>query len=759
MRRRISLLAVSAVVLATAASSSSLGQPAPLFGGAEAGGDPAVQQAIDVMNRAYYRLYDQPQLNAFQAVYTLETGGRTVGRLTMSWNRNNPGDLKAEFSGDDAAGVDVNDIIPIIQTVKDAWQLSLLGRFAAGRKKPAGPVEGAQAFAEQDVETLVISPDGQLKEVWRGTAEEGQRYIVQSQKINERFYVDNMKVERRSQGAVHSLEALFSYTMREGYAVISQLQVSHRRAVGVAAGAERQWLVKLQPGAFAQQAGAAVATVPGTGTPVTPPIGTGTPPVGPETPGTPAAAPIGAGATIYDWDSLSQQLIPRLLAANHSNADFVRAFKSLKCEILANVSTGPMAPVMQAKLRYEWTDADENGTLTDAEVMMDVDQVTDDRIRPTIRALQETLLGEAKSDALTLLQQHTVKTQQTPQGYIMTLTQREAAGKPIRLTISPDMRVLRLNVTLPNGIEFTEEYRHVQIAGRWALAARTRTTVMRALTTRETWTMDYYPGEIPFLRTLSIQQTLTTFQGDMPGATQRYVFHNWQPVARAMPLPSPALPGQPAAPQPQPGFPAQPGTAPAAPGGDTMPLFVPPTGTAPAGQPAYKTGPNLAYDLLVATMAYRNGKDDEAISLCTQALASSTNHPELLNIRACAYEGKGEHEKADADFALALKVKPDFAEGYAARGGVLWDRSAAAAREGRIDDSRALRDRALADLNKAIELDNRCKSAYLFRARLYTFALEYDKAWNDVKAWERIAGEPMKGSWFDELKRCSGRTE
>jgi Tfp pilus assembly protein PilF len=65
-------------------------------------------------------------------------------------------------------------------------------------------------------------------------------------------------------------------------------------------------------------------------------------------------------------------------------------------------------------------------------------------------------------------------------------------------------------------------------------------------------------------------------------------------------------------------------------------------------------------------------------------------------------------------------------------------------------------DQAIADLNKALELDPKYDLAYYGRARAFYGKKEYGLAWEDVRKAQSL-GIKIDPKFLDDLRRASGR--
>ncbi len=109
---------------------------------------------------------------------------------------------------------------------------------------------------------------------------------------------------------------------------------------------------------------------------------------------------------------------------------------------------------------------------------------------------------------------------------------------------------------------------------------------------------------------------------------------------------------------------------------------------------------------------FEQEKYAEAIADLSEALKLRPNYPEVLFLRAKFYKQIGQQESARKDLEAVLRLEPTDAEGWAYRGLVRSSRAWGLART--PADERA----ALADFDRALEIDPRCLLALLHKARI-----------------------------------------
>jgi tetratricopeptide (TPR) repeat protein len=103
---------------------------------------------------------------------------------------------------------------------------------------------------------------------------------------------------------------------------------------------------------------------------------------------------------------------------------------------------------------------------------------------------------------------------------------------------------------------------------------------------------------------------------------------------------------------------------------------------------------------------------------------------------------KGQPDLAIADFNKALEIDPKDAHAYSIRGSVYTEK-------GQYDQ-------AISDLNKALEISPNFGMAYYQRGRVYYLKGEYNKSWSDIKKAQDLGFEiPLE--FLEGLRKASGR--
>jgi Flp pilus assembly protein TadD len=108
--------------------------------------------------------------------------------------------------------------------------------------------------------------------------------------------------------------------------------------------------------------------------------------------------------------------------------------------------------------------------------------------------------------------------------------------------------------------------------------------------------------------------------------------------------------------------------------------------------------------------------------------------------RGIAYGEKGQYDWAIADFNKALEIDPKDAGAYYYRGIAYANKSQ--------------HDQAISDYNKALEIGPKSAGAYYNRATAYYFKKEYDKSWKDIYKAQDL-GYKIPSKFLENLRNAS----
>lgn len=145
---------------------------------------------------------------------------------------------------------------------------------------------------------------------------------------------------------------------------------------------------------------------------------------------------------------------------------------------------------------------------------------------------------------------------------------------------------------------------------------------------------------------------------------------------------------------------------------------------------------------------YKSGDYRAAIRACTKSLELDPECANTYHSRACAYRDSGKLDEALRDFDRAVQLDPQHGYSHIDRG-VLYA-------------MRGQHDKAIEGLAKGIELgidDKRdLADAYGRRAVSHFHKKQYDKAWADVRACQKLGGSVDEDS-LKRLREASGKRE
>ena len=168
--------------------------------------------------------------------------------------------------------------------------------------------------------------------------------------------------------------------------------------------------------------------------------------------------------------------------------------------------------------------------------------------------------------------------------------------------------------------------------------------------------------------------------------------------------------------------------------------------------------------MVEAPLMRRKRDHDKAIADYNEAIRLKPDFAEAYNARGNAYDEKGDHDKAIADYNEAIRLKPGLAEAY-------YNRGLAYRRKGDLDKAiadytEAIRlkpdnapayhnrgiayrkkgdlDKAIADYNEAIRLDPKSAIAYQSRYLAYEEKGDTAKAAEDFARMRQLAAQQPK---------------
>jgi len=252
---------------------------------------------------------------------------------------------------------------------------------------------------------------------------------------------------------------------------------------------------------------------------------------------TPVAHAAGQAKTAADWDELSREIIPRVLEANLDMSTVLRYIRGASCTIDVTLTPPGMLPCSGA-LSYSWEDANDDGMLAETEVDIETIEVSHMTMRLMMGEIHKTLRRLTTLNVQSFLLQYSARTGKVNGGYQMRLRSKREGEPPVHLTISGDLRITKVRMKSPDGIETVVTTEHIRAGDKWLVgeSVLTTTTPEGMLTTTERWTNAYdWESGIPLLSKTTVVNNIASVAGHFQ-MRQEYRLHDWKVVRREAPL-------------------------------------------------------------------------------------------------------------------------------------------------------------------------------------------------------------------------------
>lgn len=240
----------------------------------------------------------------------------------------------------------------------------------------------------------------------------------------------------------------------------------------------------------------------------------------------------------WDWDSLSQQLIPRLAAANHTMTDMIVKFRAAHC--LVDITVGGKG-MTSARGRYYfgWEDGDEDKQIVDAETKLVQRSLSNRMAMPMMVGPENRLQLQFAGCMLAMFQESKVRTQRSSTGFTMTVSPKtgtlDRGSQTLVLTISRDLRIPAMEIRNLRGVTMHVQFAHRNVGGRWLTTGCTKQLVfrMQRITTSERYTYRWIDG-VAVPAEIYSNRTLTGLGARVSNYT-RYTYGKWQVEKRQAP--------------------------------------------------------------------------------------------------------------------------------------------------------------------------------------------------------------------------------
>lgn len=146
--------------------------------------------------------------------------------------------------------------------------------------------------------------------------------------------------------------------------------------------------------------------------------------------------------------------------------------------------------------------------------------------------------------------------------------------------------------------------------------------------------------------------------------------------------------------------------------------------------------------LAESRQAFERGESKQAVELADRAVAADAKSVRAVYVRGLLHEAMREHRRALADFNRALELNPRHADAYDHRGSEQF-------KLGRIDES-------IADFDKAIELDPARERGHWKRGISYYYAGRYDEGQKQFESYQTFDDNDVENAVWRYL--CMARS-
>ena len=237
----------------------------------------------------------------------------------------------------------------------------------------------------------------------------------------------------------------------------------------------------------------------------------------------------GGGQVHSGWDDLTRQVFAGMKAASFDNLALLR---SGSCMIEFTAILGNDPP-MRSQIGYAWDDRDGDGRLTDAEIQIQIQNLSDPQLRMLLEPIVANLRMQCKADPQTAMAAYDIKTIRHSGAYKMIATPKTPGqGTPMIVTITPDFRMTQIDTTGPNGERVVSRAQYAKVNGKWVTTAMTQSKTGRMGTISETRSYKHTQiGGVPVMSQIDVYQSARTsqFSGTM---RQQFRYVHWRVQAR-----------------------------------------------------------------------------------------------------------------------------------------------------------------------------------------------------------------------------------
>ena len=351
---------------------------------------------------------------------------------------------------------------------------------------------------------------------------------------------------------------------------------------------------------------------------------------------------LGGGQVYSGSDDLTQQVFAGMKSAGLNHRELLRS-GSCGIEFTAILNNGPP---MRAQIGYAWADRDGDRRLTDAEIQIQVRQMSNPQMRTLLDPIVANMRMQCKASAETMMAQYDIKTIRQSGAYKMIATPKTPGqGKPMIVTITPDFRMTQIDTTGPNNERIVSRFQYAKVGGKWLMTAMSQSTTSPSGTASQTRRYKHTQiGGVPVVSQIDVHQSARTsqFTGTM---RQQFRYVNWRVQTRG----------------------GSPAWRPA-----THTSTTTNTSGGLVGMNRRRTATGSSERL--AKMQFQKGlklmeakKYKEAIAEYSEGIRLAPNRMELYRNRGVCYGSLKQYDKGIIDMTKAIELKNDNAIAYKVR--------------------------------------------------------------------------------------------
>lgn len=247
------------------------------------------------------------------------------------------------------------------------------------------------------------------------------------------------------------------------------------------------------------------------------------------------------------WDRLSNEIIPKIVEKNLDLGGAVKLFRKASCTMELSMTFSVSPNPIGGTFRYSWDDKNNNGILTEDEIEIEVEHLTDWKLGHMIRDVREGIKKEMSTTTFNIFTLCNTKTLRHGDGYVMELRpsgQRRVtkylAFEKLFVTVNKDFYMTHLQATTLEGAEVSADLKHTKL-GEFTLISgiRTRSETPTGVVNEEDRTEDFVLVQgFPLPSRIVSDSVVGVINGTIT-IRSALTFTNWIATKRVDPIPTP----------------------------------------------------------------------------------------------------------------------------------------------------------------------------------------------------------------------------